>query len=75
MASKNRLNYWTPDITYRVELIIDGKSYTQELVRLKIRSSMEIPYQSVDLYLSVDPGDIIQNQLFGQNSITLQILF
>jgi len=73
MASKNRLNYWTPDITYRVELIIDGKSYTQELVRLKIRSSMEIPYQSVDLYLSVDPGDIIQNQLFGQNSITLQI--
>lgn len=73
MASKNRLSYWTPDITYRIELIIDGKSYTQELTRIKIRSSMEMPYQNVDLFLSIDPGDVIQKQLFGQNSITLQV--
>ena len=73
MGSKNRLNYWTPDITYRIELLIDGKSYTQELLRVKIRSSMEIPYQSVDLFLSIDPGDILRYQLFGQTSMTLQI--
>ena len=73
MASKNRINSWTPDITYRIDLIIDGKSYTQELMRIKFRSAMDIPYQSVDLFLSIDPGDIIQRQLFGQNTINLNI--
>jgi hypothetical protein len=73
MSSSNRIDWWSPDVTYRFDIVIGGKSYNNELYRIRIRSSIDIPYQSVDLFFSMNVADAIKEKIFGQEPLKLTI--
>jgi len=65
--------YFAPARSYDVELKIKGKDYSQDLGEFKIVSSLSSGYPNVFLTLSLDPNDILINNLLGEDSISLRI--
>jgi hypothetical protein len=68
-----KTQYFAPSRSYDIELKIKGKDYSQELGGLQIVSSLNSGYQNVILTLSLDPNDILINNLLGKDPIDLRI--
>ena len=74
MASNSPLlSYWHPDITYDFTLRIGESDYSTDLVKVEIRSGVNLPYQHIFLDIFMDPRDILSEQLFGQQPLKLII--
>jgi hypothetical protein len=71
MPEKEQYN--APVRSYDIELKIKGKDYSQDLGSFQIISSLSSGYQNIILTLSLDPNDILINNLLGQDSINLRI--
>jgi hypothetical protein len=65
--------YFSPSRSYDVELKIKGKDYSQDLASFQIVSSLSSAYQNIILTLSLDPNDILVNNLLGIDPIELRI--
>ena len=74
MASNSPLlSYWHPDVTYDFTLRIGENDYSTDLVRVEIRSAVNLPYQHIFLDIYMDPRDILSEELFGQQPLKLII--
>lgn len=73
MPASNRIEWWSPDVTYHFGLTIGSISYHQELYKLRIRSSIDVPYQSVDLFFNINIANAIKEKIYGQEPILLTI--
>ena len=72
MPEKKR--FWTPTGAYDFNLIIDDLDYSQDLLNVKILTSITVPYQTVLLTLNLDPDDIILKRVYGQSPIKLTVI-
>ena len=59
--------------SYKMKLTIKGEEYTNDLVGIKITSSLATGYQIVVLTIRLTPQTIILEELFGQDPIELTI--
>jgi len=74
MASNSPLiSHWHADITYDFTLRIGENDYSTDLVRVEIRSAVNLPYQHILLDIYMDPRDILSEELFGQQPLKLII--
>ena len=64
---------YTPNRTYDVQVKIKDQDYTNDMLRVIIGSSLSTAYQVVSLVMSVDPNDILVEDLFGGEPIKLNI--
>jgi len=71
MVDQKKSKYWTPTRTYELELKIGNQDYTNDLYKVTIITSIEVPYQSFILELFLDPNDIILEKIYGQTPIKL----
>jgi len=69
MVEKSR--YWTPNRTYEFILKIGDIDITNDLHRVSILSSIDVPYQTVVIDLIIDPNDILLDQIYGQKPLKL----
>jgi hypothetical protein len=58
---------------YDISLKIKGNDYSADVNKIRIISSLNSPYQIVNLELSMDSNDIILAKLFGKDPINLSI--
>lgn len=68
------LKSWTPSTSYEFELFINDQDYSNDLVRIEIRSSVSNPYQNVNLELYIDSTDLITKGIYGQDKIKLSVI-
>jgi hypothetical protein len=75
MASSSTplISEWHPDVTYDFTFRIGEHDYSTDLIKVEIRSSITMPYQHILLDVYMDPRDILQDSLFGQQPIKLII--
>lgn len=71
MPEKERV--FTPSQTYDVQVKIKGLDYTNDIINVVVGSSLSTAYQIVNLSMSVDPNDVIIEDLFGKEAIKLSI--
>ena len=64
---------FTPSQTYDIQVKIKGLDYTNDMISVMIGSSLSTAYQIVNLTMSVDPNDVIVEDLFGGEAIKLSI--
>lgn len=75
MVDQKKSRYWVPSRTYEFELKIGKQDYTNDLYKVTILTSIEVPYQTFILELFLDPNDIILEKIYGQTSIKLVCRF
>lgn len=72
MAQSAELSrYWTPDRTREFTLKVGTFDITNDLYKLTIMTSVDVPYQTFILELFLDPNDIILEKIYGQTPIEL----
>lgn len=71
MLSKKE--YFKQSKSYNIKLTLKDKDISQELVGLRIVSSINTPYLLFILDLYMNPNDIILEQIFGQDPMKLDI--
>ena len=64
---------YTPTRSYDLQLSIKLLDYSADLVAMTVNSSLSTGYQVVELVLSLDPTDIIFDELYGESPIKLSI--
>ena len=62
-----------PTRSYDLQLSIGLLDYSSDLVGMTVNSSLSTGYQVIELILSLDPTDIIFDNLFGESPIKLSI--
>ena len=60
--------------TYELKVTIKDLDYSSDLITARLRSSLSTGYQVVDLGFSIDPNDIIVEDLYGGAPIKLSIV-
>jgi len=60
-------------VQYYISLRIKDKDYSADLNRVRLVSSINSPYQILNLELFMDSNDIILTKLYGQDPIKLSI--
>lgn len=65
--------YYTQTRNYDIQLTIEDKDYTLDLVSLRVLSSLSTAYQVVLLNMSIDPNDILLEKIFGSGMFKLSI--
>lgn len=63
-----------PSRSYLMTLKIKGEEYSNDLVGVKVSSSLATGYQIISLTVLITPKTIILNKLYGQDSIKLSIV-
>ena len=71
MPEKERV--YTPSRTYDVQVKIKDLDYTNDLIRVMFDSSLSTAYQVVSMVMSLDPNDVIVEEIFGGAPIKLSI--
>lgn len=71
MPEKER--FFVPSRSYDFQMKIKDLDYTNDLISVKILSSLSTAYQVVMLRLLVDPTDLILKEVFGTDPIKLNI--
>jgi hypothetical protein len=66
--------HWNPTGSYDFKLMIEDLDYSQDLVKVKVLTSITAPYQTVILNLNLDPNDIILKRVYGQSTLKLTII-
>ena len=64
---------FTPNRTYDIQVKIKNLDYTNDTINVNIASSLSTSYQVVTLTFSLDPNDVIVEDLFGGAPIKLGI--
>lgn len=64
---------YSPTRTYDIQVKIKNLDYTNDMIRVTLGSSLSTAYQVVTLVMSVDPNDVIIEDLFGGEPIKLAI--
>jgi hypothetical protein len=64
---------YTPNKMYEVKVKIKDLDYTNDLISLTLSSSLSTAYQVIELMFSLDPNDIITEDIFGGEPIKLTI--
>jgi len=72
MAASDRKRYISPSRTYEFELKIGKIDLTPDLVSVTILTSIDVPYQTFILQFTVDPNDVILEQIYGQTPLKLK---
>lgn len=71
MPEKERV--YTPNRTYDVQVKIKNLDYTNDIIRVIFDSSLSTAYQVVSIIMSIDPNDVIVEEIFGGAPIKLSI--
>jgi len=71
MPEKDRV--FTPSRLYDLQVKIKDLDYTNDVINIMINSSLSTAYYVVTLTLSIDPNDIIIEELFGGDPINIGI--
>jgi len=69
--AEDRSRYWSPSRTYEFELKIGKVDLTPDLVSVTILTSIDIPYQTFILQITMDPNDVILEKIYGQTPLKL----
>ena len=69
--AEDRNRYWSPSRTYEFELKIGKVDLTPDLVSVTILTSIDIPYQTFILQITIDPNDVILEKIYGQTPLKL----
>jgi hypothetical protein len=64
---------YTPNKMYDVKVRIKDLDYTNDVIGIKIESSLSTAYQVIDIAFSLDSNDIIVQEIFGGEPIKLTI--
>ena len=62
-----------PTRGWDIQLIIKDKDYSADLYRVRIISSITLPYQTILFDIFIDQNDIILDKMYGQDKIKMQI--
>ena len=65
--------YFAQTKNYDIQLTIEDKDYTLDLVSVRVLSSLSTAYQIVMLNMSLDPNDILLEKVFGSEAFNLSI--
>jgi len=71
MPEKERV--YTPSRSYDIQVKIKNLDYTNDMISVVFASSLSTAYQVVTLQMSVDPNDVILEDVFGGEPIKLSI--
>jgi len=63
-----------PVETYQIRVVIGSLDYTSDLFSATLKSSLSTGYQIMDLVFSIDPNDIIVEQIYGGQEIKVAIM-
>jgi len=69
--SEDKSRYWSPSRTYEFELKIGKVDLTPDLVSVTILTSIDIPYQTFILQITIDPNDVVMEEIYGQTPLKL----
>lgn len=69
-----KVRHWSATGSYDFKLTIEDLDYSQDLVKVKILTSVTTPYQTVILTLNLDPDDIILKRIYGQSPLKLTVI-
>lgn len=64
---------FTPSRTYDVQVKIKNLDYTGDMISVGFGSSLSTAYQVITLTMSIDPNDVIVEDIFGGEPIKLAI--
>jgi len=63
----------TPTRGWDFQLIIKNRDYSADIFRVRIVSSITVPYQTIFFDVFIDQNDIILDKMYGQDKIKLQV--
>lgn len=66
--------YWVPDRTREFELKIEDVDLTNDVYKITILTSVDVPYQTFIIELFLDPTDVILEKIYGQNPIKFKTM-
>jgi hypothetical protein len=64
---------YSPSRSYEIELTIKDRSLSNDLRQVRVVTSLNSAYQILSLDLSLDPNDIILENIYGKDPLKLQI--
>jgi hypothetical protein len=69
--AEDQSRYWTPSRTYEFALKIGKKDITNDVYKVTILTSIDVPYQTFVIDLMIDSNDIILEEIYGQKPLKL----
>lgn len=69
--AEDKKKYWIPSRTYEFNLKIGDLDMTNDLIKLTIITSIDMPYQTFVLDVFVDAHEFVLNEIYGQKPIML----
>jgi len=69
--AENASRYWTPNRTYEFVLKVGKKDITNDLHKVTILTSIDVPYQTFVIDLILDANDLILDKIYGQTPLKL----
>jgi hypothetical protein len=64
---------FTPSQTYDIQIKIKDLDYTNDVVYVELKSSLTTAYQIIQIVFSLDPTDILNQDIFGSEPIKMSI--
>jgi hypothetical protein len=69
--AQNQSRYWTPNRTYEFVLKVGKKDITNDIHKITILTSIDVPYQTFIIDLVIDANDLILDEIYGQKPLKL----
>ena len=69
--AEDKSRYWSPTRTYEFALKVGKKDITNDVYKLTILTSIDVPYQTFIIDLVLDANDIILDKIYGQTPLKL----
>ena len=69
--AEDQSRYWTPNRTYEFVLKVGKKDITNDVHKITILTSLDVPYQTFIIDLILDANDLILDEIYGQTPLKL----
>ncbi len=69
--AENQSRFWTPNRTYEFVLKVGKKDITNDIHKITILTSIDVPYQTCIIDLILDANDLILDEIYGQKPLKL----
>ncbi|MFW9871845.1 MAG: hypothetical protein ACFFG0_02000 [Candidatus Thorarchaeota archaeon] len=69
--AEDKSRYWTPTRTYEFALKVGSKDITNDVHKVSILTSIDVPYQTFVIDLIIDSNDFILEEIYGQKPLKL----
>ena len=69
--AEDKSRYWSPSRTYEFALKVGKKDITNDVWKITILTSIDVPYQTFVIELILDANDIILDKIYGQTPLKL----